>query len=223
MNLFFLFLKSFIAGIIIFAPLGPATAISVRRALNRGFWAGFVSGMGAVTADMICATIAGFGVLSVIGIINNNRAALAGVSALFLFVIGTRILLSPSVPKAVETADIEIKKFKWHSDYFSIFFLTITNPTTLLQFFFVFPWLGLNIGNIYLNLFVAALSLLVSGLFWWTIVCSVANYGRTKLSQKAMEILDRSLGFIVLTIATILLLSTQLNQSVFDWLYHFIT
>lgn len=220
MALFLLFIKSFVAGIIIFAPLGPASAICVRRTLQRGFWAGFVSGLGAVTADMICATIAGFGIISILNLINHHRAVLAGTSALFLFVIGLHMLLSPKISSAPEQ---ELPRYKWHNDYLSILIFTITNPTTLLQFFLVFPWLGLNKGNIYLNLGVVLVGLLISTLIWWTILCLTVSYGRTKLSPRAIGLLDRSLGFIILTVAVILLFSTRLNVETFDWLYRFLS
>ncbi len=222
-NLLLLFLKSSLTGLVIFAPFGPATPISVRRVLERGFWAGFISGLGAVTADTICAFLAGFGTLSIINIINNNRLALAGVSALFLFIIGTSILLSPPKVKKPEVDGENGSKSRWKTDFLSIFFLIITNPTTLLQFFIVFPWLGLSNGNGLLNLSVAVLGLITSGLFWWIFVCLLANYGRTKLSPQTLGRLDRLLGFIVLIIAVVLLLSTQVNKDVFNWLYHFIT
>ena len=48
-----LFLKGVIIGVTIAAPVGPIGILCIKRTLEQGKWIGFVSGLGAATADGI--------------------------------------------------------------------------------------------------------------------------------------------------------------------------
>ncbi len=48
-----LFLRAFLIGISIAAPVGPIGVLCIRRTLSNGKLAGFLSGMGAATADIV--------------------------------------------------------------------------------------------------------------------------------------------------------------------------
>ena len=55
------FLKGIAVGIVIAVPVGPVGVMCVRRTIFEGKLAGFVSGLGAATADAVFGVIAGFG------------------------------------------------------------------------------------------------------------------------------------------------------------------
>ena len=55
------FLKGIVVGIVIAVPIGPVGVMCVRRTVFAGKLAGFVSGLGAATADAVIGIIAGFG------------------------------------------------------------------------------------------------------------------------------------------------------------------
>jgi len=55
------FLKGIVVGIIIAVPVGPVGIMCIRRTVFEGKLAGFVSGLGAATADAVFGIIAGFG------------------------------------------------------------------------------------------------------------------------------------------------------------------
>src|ERR1700758_3742296 len=59
--LFLFLLKGVVVGIIIAVPVGPVGVMCVRRTIFAGKLAGFVSGLGAATADAIFGFIAAFG------------------------------------------------------------------------------------------------------------------------------------------------------------------
>lgn len=62
-----LFLKGALLGFSIAAPVGPIGVLCIRRTLARGMVSGFVSGLGAATADGIYGAIAAFGLASLTG------------------------------------------------------------------------------------------------------------------------------------------------------------
>lgn len=56
-----LFIRGLLIGFIIALPVGPVGILCLRRTFHYGRLSGLVSGLGAVTIDMIYATIAIFG------------------------------------------------------------------------------------------------------------------------------------------------------------------
>ncbi len=53
-----LFLKGIIAGLGASIPLGPIGVLCIQKTINRGRASGFLSGMGAASADTIFAAFA---------------------------------------------------------------------------------------------------------------------------------------------------------------------
>jgi len=56
-----LFFKGLLIGASVSAPVGPIGLLCINRSLTEGRVRGFVSGLGAATADMLFCIIAGFG------------------------------------------------------------------------------------------------------------------------------------------------------------------
>ena len=56
-----LLLKGMLVGMIIAVPVGPVGVLCIRRTIFHGRLAGFLSGIGAATADAVFGIIAGFG------------------------------------------------------------------------------------------------------------------------------------------------------------------
>ena len=53
--------KGVLVGLVIAVPVGPVGVLCIRRTIFDGRLAGFISGIGAATADAIFGIIAGFG------------------------------------------------------------------------------------------------------------------------------------------------------------------
>jgi threonine/homoserine/homoserine lactone efflux protein len=73
MNDFRIVIKGILAGLIISAPVGPVNVLCISRALGRGRKAGFVSGLGAATADTVYGAIAGFSIQFIIGFLMHDE------------------------------------------------------------------------------------------------------------------------------------------------------
>ena len=59
--LLWLLLKGVLVGVVIAVPAGPVGVLCIRRTIFHGRLAGFLSGLGAATADAVFGIIAGFG------------------------------------------------------------------------------------------------------------------------------------------------------------------
>ena len=57
-----LLLRGIMLGFAIAAPVGPIGLLCIRRTLAHGWRAGFVSGLGAATADTMYGLLAAFGI-----------------------------------------------------------------------------------------------------------------------------------------------------------------
>ena len=84
--------RGFLLGLSIAAVLGPIGLLCVRRTLLSGFAIGFVSGLGAATADASYAAIAGFGVSAVAAVLVDQRVWLRLVGGAFLVYLGVQTM-----------------------------------------------------------------------------------------------------------------------------------
>lgn len=77
-------LRGVIIGLSIAAPVGPIGVLCIRRTLVDGRLAGFISGIGAATADACYGCIAGFGLTWVSSFLIDQQPLLQSVGGLFL-------------------------------------------------------------------------------------------------------------------------------------------
>ncbi|HEX7042894.1 MAG TPA: LysE family transporter, partial [Patescibacteria group bacterium] len=93
-------LKGLLIGFSIAAPVGPIGVLCIRRTLTQGRIAGFVSGLGAATADATYGLIAGFGLTSISTFLVNQQSLLRLVGGLFLLYLGFITIKSIPAEKA---------------------------------------------------------------------------------------------------------------------------
>ena len=67
-----LVLRGFILGLAIAAPVGPIGVLCIRRTLAQGRAIGFVSGLGAATADVVYGCVAAFGLTAISGLLDER-------------------------------------------------------------------------------------------------------------------------------------------------------
>ena len=129
----FLLLRGFLIGLSIAAPVGPIGVLCIRRTLSNGKLAGFLSGMGAATADMAYGAIAAFGLTIVTNLLIKNAYWLQVIGGCFLLYLGIKTFLEKPANHAVQ-----VIQSGYFGAYVSTFFLTITNPMTILSFAAIF-------------------------------------------------------------------------------------
>ena len=87
--------RGVVLGFSIAAPVGPIGVLCIRRTLAGGRRLGFVSGLGAASADTIYGAIAAFGLTFVSIFLINQAVWLKLAGGLFLLYLGVRTFLSP--------------------------------------------------------------------------------------------------------------------------------
>src|SRR5512142_2590739 len=96
----FFALKGFAIGFLIAAPVGPIGVLCIRRTLADGRAIGFVSGLGAATADMTYGSIAAFGLTAIQNVLVAQQFWLRLLGGLFLVYLGVRTFITRPAEKA---------------------------------------------------------------------------------------------------------------------------
>jgi len=201
--MFTLLLNAMLIGFSIAAPVGPIGVLCIRRTLADGRWYGFVSGLGAATADAFYGSVAAFGLTAVSSLLVDNAIWLRIIGGAFLLYLGIRTLLAKPAEKAAETSS---SRSGLIGAYLSIFVLTITNPMTIIAFVGIFAGLGVAdvVGN------PAAGATMVAGVFlgsaaWWLTLSMGVSLLRSRFTPTWMLWVNRLSGVIILLFAVTIL------------------
>lgn len=192
MDIDFLF-RGLIIGFSIAAPVGPIGVLCIRRTLAKGRVYGLVSGLGAATADTIYGFIAGFGLTFISEMLISQRMWLRLVGGSFLCFLGLKTFLSKPAEKAASAKGNGLV-----GSYASTFFLTITNPVTILSFAAIFAGLGVGSTEVnYLSAATLVIGVFVGSALWWLLLSSGITLFRKKFSPHRLLWINRISGIIL--------------------------
>lgn len=187
-------LKGMVVGGIIALPVGPVGVLCVRRTILSGRLAGFVSGLGASTADAIFGIIAAFGLTFVAHLLLDYKDWLRVAGAGFLFYIGIRTLRADPQEDEDEQSDPEtLLRY-----YASTFALTITNPITILAFLAIFAGIGFAGSATLARATVLVFGVWIGSLLWWAGLALGAGMLRLSFDRQHLLWLNRGSGGILL-------------------------
>lgn len=160
--LVYAFLKGIAVGVVIALPVGPVGVLCVRRTLFEGPTFGFVSGLGAATADTVFGVIAGFGLTIVRDFMLHYQDWFGIAGGLFLVYLGGRALRTEDLTEPEPLAG------EAHfGAYASTFALTITNPITILAFAAIFAKVGISQSGLYWEVGALVAGVFAGSLVWW--------------------------------------------------------
>jgi threonine/homoserine/homoserine lactone efflux protein len=214
-------LKGLVIGFSIAAPVGPIGVLCIRRTLAEGFLPGVTAGLGAATADAVYGAIAAFGLTAVTSFLVGQRVMLGIIGGAFLIMLGCRVFFSRPAPTAertdlphsvtsLDSADtataggtdigggIRKRLSTLGSGYLSTFFLTVTNPMTILFFVAVFAGAGLATAPKGCGSAV----LLVAGVFagsalWWLTLSTATSILRRMITPTVMRVVNYLAGVAI--------------------------
>ena len=200
------FLKGLIIGFVIAAPVGPIGVLCARRTLMHGRRAGFYSGMGAATADAIYGFIAAFGLTFISAFLIDHQFSLRLVGGGLLLYLGVKAFLARPVKKA----DLPRSARHYAGLYTSTFFLTLTNPMTILSFAAVFAGFGLagTKGSI-LSAVVLIIGVYLGSALWWLFLVGIFSVYRKRFQSHQLAWVNRITGTIIAASGILALLSLE--------------
>jgi threonine/homoserine/homoserine lactone efflux protein len=211
--------RGLLIGFSIAAPVGPIGILVIRRSLDKGWRAGLVSGLGAASADAVYGSIAALGLTAISVFLIHQGTLLRLIGGAFLVYLGVRTFLSRPANTPPQATD-KISppgESGIASAYISTFFLTITNPLTILSFTAVFAGLGLASST---SDSAASALTLVMGVFggsaaWWFILSGLTSLFRSRfLRPAAMVWVNRISGLILIGFGLAALVSVAFRGAV---------
>ena len=204
-------LKGAIIGFSIAAPVGAIGVLVIRRTLTEGRAAGLISGLGAATADAIYGSIAGFGLTFIANLLVEQSFWIRLIGGCFLLYIGVKTFVTRPAALLLEQTEINPGRKGLLGAYVSVFFLTLTNPLTIITYMSVLA--GLGIGGTDSN-YILAMTLVLgvflgSGLWWAILSGGISLLRRWFLQQAVLRWVNRVSGLIIacfglVTLATVL-------------------
>ncbi|MBK7455684.1 MAG: LysE family transporter [Anaerolineales bacterium] len=194
-----LFLRGLLIGISIAAPVGPIGILCIRRTLAEGKLKGFLSGMGAASADMAYGSIAAFGLTVITNVLMDNTFWFHLIGGFFLIYLGVKTFLEKPANHAAQTS-----QSGYFGAYISTFLLTITNLMTIFH-------LPRSLRTISLGSTGSPI-LLVAGVFagsaaWWLALSFGVSLMRDHITQNLMLWINRASGLIIFTFGFFALIS----------------
>jgi threonine/homoserine/homoserine lactone efflux protein len=188
-------------GLAMAAPIGPVNLIVIRTALNRGFRAAFLAGLGAVLADIFMAGIAAYGFHSIEHLFLDHEKILQIAGGLLLVVIGVRTA-------RLHFAASDLAPVPHAARLGLTFSLSVTNPALILGFLAIFSSMGsiLALGASLYRPLIVILGVALGGALWWLVLSFLISHAKTRLSAVTLDKINRWSGIFVAAFGFALLL-----------------
>lgn len=192
-----LFFKAMLIGLSIAAPVGPIGLLCIQRTLAHGGRTGFVSGLGAATADGVYGAVGAFGLVAVTHLFVALATPLAMFGIVFLSWMGVQLLRAPpaDAARAAPATPGAGRAF------LSVFALTLSNPMTILSFVAVFASIGGSVGAAPGSAGVMLAGVWFGSALWWLMLTSGVSLLRHKIGSRAMQAINRVAGLFLLGFA----------------------
>lgn len=195
-------LKGLIIGLTIAAPVGPVGILCLRRTLTHGRIAGLVSGLGAAVADAFYGLLAVFGLTIISDFLLCCLPWFEFLGAVFLLVLGIKtyyknLVVIPEPPGIHNLLG-----------YFtSTFFLTLTNPMTMLAFLAIFSAIGFTGERETLaDGLMLLLGVFIGSMSWWLIIGEGTTFFRKKMSENILLYVNKIAGVLLAAFGLVILI-----------------
>jgi threonine/homoserine/homoserine lactone efflux protein len=186
--------RGWLIGFAIAAPVGPIGVLCIRRTLSDGRVTGFLSGLGAATADSTYGAIAAFGLTALQQALLRQQTWLRILGGLFLLYLGVRTFLA--IP--ARTAAPASGRGGMLGAYLSTFVLTLTNPATILAFLVIFA--GFRLGeqaHSYAGAVSIVLGVFLGSASWWLLLSTLVGLLRERFTANWMLWVNRLAGGVI--------------------------
>ncbi len=192
-----LLLAGIIAGLVVSVPLGPVGVIIIRKTLHNGRWSGYVSGAGATLADTFFAIIAGFGISIITDFIQMYQAQIRVLGGAILMFLAYKIFMSNVITQVRNRG----KKSSLWSNFMQSYFLTLSNPLTIIAIGAVFATGGPGKDAAQVEIMTLITGVFVGAVSWWFILVTLVNLFRRYIRLKTLWYINKVTGIIILLFA----------------------
>ena len=193
------FLAGLVSGFVVSIPVGPINITIVNEGARKGFLWAFIIGLGAMVTDLIYCAIA-FAGFSGLFASEFMKATMELLSFLFLLYLGTKYLLTASLPATTPTVEAVEHKLHPHAAFWIGFVRVLGNPAVLLFWitvsatFIAHDW----INDTMVSKGACVAGTFVGGLLWFVLLSFLVAQGHGKFSTRALVRMAHISGAILL-------------------------
>lgn len=189
--------KGIAIGFAVSAPMGPIGVLCVQKTINKGRRIGFLSGLGAAAADSVYAIIAAFGLGYTQKFFTDNQFILQVVGVVVLLFMGFKIFFTNPVAQIRRQAKRKYSGI--FEDFISVFFLTLSNPLTIIFFGASIAALGIfETEHTIVTQLVIVAGVFLGAAFWWFSITGIVNLFRHKFRLKQLWWMNKISGGIII-------------------------
>lgn len=200
-----------VIGLVTASPIGGVNLICIRRTLDAGPLNGFLVGLGAAAGDGLFALIATYGHSAIADLFVRSEHTLQYIGGTFLLALGVYTFFADPARAAQK------RRPRWSMrmtddlphTMVATFFLTITNPATLIAFTAIFASLGDRLG---LRPDVSHSGLVTASVFagsalWWLVLAVVVELFHGQIGDRWLTRVNHITGAVIALIGAGILVS----------------
>lgn len=186
------FLRGLLIGLVFGVPAGAIGALTIQRTLEKGFFAGLVTGAGSSAADLIYSCVGVLGITIISNFLTEHQAVIRVIGGILILILGIAIL------RKKELFSVQQDMKGTPVFYFlSSFTAAILNPATILSFMVAFTAFGISGDlNVYQGI-ALTIGILTGTLCWWSALSGVVAHFRKKVTNNIYKWLNRILGCLM--------------------------
>lgn len=177
-------IKGILLGFSIAAPVGPIGILCIRKTLHQGGSYGFISGLGAATADAIYGSIAALGLTIISQFLIRQTTWINLLGAVFLLYLAYTTFRAP-VGNHIGTDNGSMNYIR---TFGTTLFLTLTNPLTIVSFVGIFA--GMNIGSVSIASVYLVFGVFLGSALWWLLLSLLVGLLREMISVRTMRLIN---------------------------------
>ncbi|HZW60647.1 MAG TPA: LysE family transporter [Candidatus Babeliales bacterium] len=187
-----LLLEGMVVGFSIAAPVGAIGFLCIQQTLRGGISLGIATGLGAATADMMYGILVALGMKATQSFLLAYKVPMTIIGGLFLCYLGIKKFFAvvPVHNGSKPVCDNILKA------YIVTFFLTLTNPATILDFTALFAGLSIDISG-YLNSLYFVGGVFLGSAIWWLLLSFCVHLFRKRISHTLLRYINYTAGIVI--------------------------
>ncbi len=174
-------------------PLGPVGLSIIRYTLGYGAWYGLIAVLGAVSADLVYALLAGFGATVLTDLLLHYQVIVGFIGGSLLVYLGIFFIQHP--PHFATTGP-QLARGRFLAPAISTFFLTLANPMTMVAFLGIFSVVA-NVSMSIAERFSLIGALVLGSFTWWIFLVLVLHLARARVSTSLIIVANFAAGCLI--------------------------
>ncbi len=197
-------LKGIAIGFIFGIPIGSVGIMTVRNALNSGFRAGLVTGLGSTAADCIYAAVGAFGLHMISDFLLHHEKTIS--------LVGGAIIIALGISSFRRRAEMQVHSQKSSSirKFLIAFAIGITNPAVILSFLFAFSQFKIYDITKASDGAMVVLGVFIGTVAWWIILSSTACIINSRSSKVNTAKLNAIFGIVLAVFGAAIIIKSLL-------------